>query len=552
MASTSSIASRFVSVALMCVSAAVAFGASQHSDASALPPLAPAPLARTTAGAAARCQTALGADCGAARKSGSAACLVCAGQHQHDLRAARCSNAVIGEYCHSGGGAAAPGTKFAVGFNNANCEAHPHAGIQLADGGWLMVGDSVCWDGSTPAIQRMVFVVVSDSDGKQRWSTRLGDIGFNYGKAGTQLQDGTVVVGGAKSVVDPDAQKAGYAYIEVRALWRLDVNTGEVLSENLYPNDGKMTGLRDGVMCVNPTTDGTNGLVATGYVGGEANYDKKTNQYDDEPMFLIFNGVAFGARLTFSSDLAAPPDVEFEVKLGLDESYGYVPMQGMRVHMDTSGSVAISAASCSGPYDDAWDMQFSLLSLNAETGKLQWAKRYVTGLASHPYGLALSAPGDATPGYVIAGHSMEDGRQPIGRLLKVRASDGAVVWDRSFTDRDERYYNIECYGVDATLDGGYIVTCGDGPMDIPAWMKKDCHEQAWTAFVYRADQSGQPLWTANVTDSTAKCVSDAGEHIVTARGGGYAVYVDSGTLGQPGTGGNFGLVVLDSDTSKAL
>ena len=445
--------------------------------------------------------------------------------------------------------ASPPGTRFAVGFNNSNCEAHPHAGVQLADGGWLMVGDSMCWDGSTPAMTRMIFVVASGSDGTLRWSKRIGDIGFNYGKYGTQLKDGTVVIGGSKSVVDEEAQKAGYSYIEVRALWRLDVNTGGVLSETLYPNDGKLNGLRDGVMCVSPTADGTNGLVVTGYVGGEANYDKKTKQYDDEPMFLIFNGVAFAARLTFSeTDHSAPPSVNFHVKLGLDQSYGYVPMQGMRVHMDTAGSVAVSAASCSGPYDDDWEMQFSLISLDASTGAMNWAKRYATHVASHPYSMTLSAAGDDVPGYVIAGHSIDSSRQPIGRLLKARASDGAMVWYLTFTDRDDRYWNIECYGVDATLDGGYIVTCGNGPETIPPWMK-DCHEKTWTAFVYRADQFGQALWTANVTDSAARCINDAGEHIITARDGGYAVYVDSGTLGQPGTGGNFGLVVLYPDTA---
>ena len=196
--------------------------------------------------------------------------------------------------------ASPPGTRFAVGFNNSNCEAHPHAGVQLADGGWLMVGDSMCWDGSTPAMTRMIFVVASGSDGTLRWSKRIGDIGFNYGKYGTQLKDGTVVIGGSKSVVDEEAQKAGYAYIEVRALWRLDVNTGGVLSETLYPNDGKLNGLRDGVMCVSPTADGTNGLVVTGYVGGEANYDKKTKQYDDEPMFLTYgvSGSPQGVRVS--------------------------------------------------------------------------------------------------------------------------------------------------------------------------------------------------------------------------------------------------------------
>ena len=47
------------------------------------------------------------------------------------------------------------------------------------------------------------------------------------------------------------------------------------------------------------------------------------------------------------------------------------------------------------------------------------------------------------------------------------------------------------------------------------------------------------------------CVNDAAEHVVAARAGGYAVYVDSGTLGKPGTGGNFGLVVLAPDTAPA-
>jgi len=447
-----------------------------------------------------------------------------------------------------------PPTKYAVGFNNSNCVSHPHAGVELQDGGYLIVGDSVCWDGSTPGLNRMVFVVATDRQGKLRWSTRLGDLGYNYGKYGAQLKDGTVVVGGAKSIVDDEAAKAGYAYIEVRCLWRLDASTGAVLSETLGGNDGKLTGLRDGVMCVTPTTDGTNGVVVTGYLGGEANYDKKTNQYDDEPMFFIFNGIAFADRLTFpEDDRSAPPSLDFSIKLGLDESYGYVPMQGMRVHMDgASNTLAVSAASCSGPYDGNWNMQFALLSLDASSGKLRWAKRYTTGVASHPYAMTLSHPNDPEPGYVIAGHSIDTGRQPIGRLLKARASDGKLLWDRTFTDRDDRYWNIECYGVDYTLDGGYIVTCGNGAEPpTPSWMTQ-CSQRTWTAFVYRTGAQGEMQWKANVTDAATKCIDDAGEFIVTAREGGYAVYVDSGTLGKQGTGGNFGLVVLGSDTASLV
>ena len=434
-----------------------------------------------------------------------------------------------------------PAVKFAVGFNNSNCEAHPHAGVELSDGAWLMVGDSQCWDGSAP-YKRGVFVVVAEPSGAQRWTRVLGDLGFNYGKYGSELADGTIVVGGAKSVRDADAARAGYAYIEVRALWRLDAKTGALLSETTFPNDGKLHGLRDGVMCATPTSDGTNGIVATGYVGGEANYDG--HDYDDEPMFLIFNGKAFAARLTYSTDdTAAPPTVEWVTDLGLNASYGFVPMQGMRTHM-RGDTVAVSAAANTGPYDGNWGMQFSLMNLDSTTGALRWAKMYAKADGSHPYSMTLSPPGDPEPGFVIAGHCVGCADQPIGRLLKARASDGSVAWDRTFTDRDDRYWNIECYGVDHTGLSGYIVTCGNGPETIPKWMK-DCSEQTWTAFLYRTDAEGKMLWKANATDAAKQCINDAGEHVVAAKDGGFAVYVDSGTLGKPGTGGNFGLVRLD-------
>ena len=104
-----------------------------------------------------------------------------------------------------------------------------------------------------------------------------------------------------------------------------------------------------------------------------------------------------------------------------------------------------------GPYDGKWQMQSSLLSVDATAGELAWAKSYEVGLASHPYAMTLSSPHDPVPGYVIAGHAVGVQPQPIGRLLKARASDGALVWHRTFIDRDPRYWNIECYGVDGSM-----------------------------------------------------------------------------------------------------
>ena len=47
------------------------------------------------------------------------------------LRAVGCLAAAAA----AGGHAAVPKVAFTAGYNNSNCEAHPHAGVELADGG---------------------------------------------------------------------------------------------------------------------------------------------------------------------------------------------------------------------------------------------------------------------------------------------------------------------------------------------------------------------------------------------------------------------------------
>ena len=64
----------------------------------------------------------------------------------------------------------------------------------------------------------------------------------------------------------------------------------------------------------------------------------------------------------------------------------------MRIHMlpGAANAIGVSAAACTGPYDDVWDMQFSLLSLRADSGKLNWAQMYKLGDAGHPYSMTLT------------------------------------------------------------------------------------------------------------------------------------------------------------------
>ena len=57
---------------------------------------------------------------------------------------------------------------------------------------------------------------------------------------------------------------------------------------------------------------------------------------------------------------------------------------------------------------------------------------------------------------------MKDGvNRCQGRLLKVEPSAGGVIFDHRFTSKLP-HRNIECYGLQSTPDGGFILTCGTG------------------------------------------------------------------------------------------
>ena len=97
-----------------------------------------------------------------------------------------------------------PPIDWVVGYSNGDCEAHPHAGVQLADGGYLMIGDSQCYDESSD-LKRSVFVVRTHANGTERWQTALGSIGYNYGKYAIELGDSTLLLATSMSQNSPES-----------------------------------------------------------------------------------------------------------------------------------------------------------------------------------------------------------------------------------------------------------------------------------------------------------------------------------------------------------
>ena len=95
-----------------------------------------------------------------------------------------------------------PNVTWAKGWLNGNCEAHNRAGVQTADGGYFLVGDGQCYDVKT-SFERQITAAKVAHNGTLEWYTNVGDIGYNYGKFGLELSDGTLVLAGMYIYIYP-------------------------------------------------------------------------------------------------------------------------------------------------------------------------------------------------------------------------------------------------------------------------------------------------------------------------------------------------------------
>lgn len=173
----------------------------------------------------------------------------------------------------SGGGL--PG---AHGYTFGMLQSQPHAGVQTRDGGFLMVGDGVDYYADPASgVARSMQIAKTDRDGGLQWKHMLGICGYNYGKFGIELADGTFLVAGALCVKRPDGSAPN---VMKRALVRLSA-TGEVLYNQTFANLGESALRRDGIMGVTEVL-GTGTIVATGFVGGVPKAGPVTNDGNDK------------------------------------------------------------------------------------------------------------------------------------------------------------------------------------------------------------------------------------------------------------------------------
>ena len=400
-----------------------------------------------------------------------------------------------------GGG---PPVQWVYGYGGAETEEHPHAAVQTADGGYVIVGES----GGEAATR--IFVVRTDERGAARFARSYGAGRINLGNFVLEEADGSVLVAGSW-----DAGRG--AVREDRVLLRLAPD-GAVAARRTYPAAG-----RDAIEGITLNADGS--VIAVGYRGAAQ---------EELTSFLVDSGRGFVMKLDAGLNVVwerPTPDRFFQ-------PFRVLPRG------DAPGYAVFGA--CRGR---AGQTVFCL-AFSDEQGNLGAPLTYGAG-TSHPYDFDAAPDG----GYILAGHvsSCTDGCWD-GWLVRVDAA-GRELWNLAFGEPNggspERMFE-ECYGVRSVpggsgggSGGGFIAACASG-VEPGNEARPDDPLNTWRAYVVRVTEAGAIRWQATYGSPHA---NNAAEFVLPARGGGFAVFADSDEHG-PGWG-NFALYRLAGDPPPA-
>ena len=333
-----------------------------------------------------------------------------------------------------------PAVAWRKAFDFAPSESHPHAGVEAHDGGFLMAGDGLDYTNANPAINRYVYMLKTDAHGNEEWRLTLGTVGWNYGKFCVQLDDHSFVLSGAFTAVSV----ADGAQVLHRGLVHVGANGTVLQGPLLLPVH--TAGKQEGFTGIALAEDGA--LVATGFYNAWPGYP-------DQAMFLVYGQ----AGLTkFVPDSNGQWTVAFDILVNTT-GQPFTTAEGMRVLYDEKEQVYAVSHTVQMQGGQPGTFEFGMTSFTLG-GEQKWTRAFpakagaLAGIASHPYALTLGNDGS----YAIGGLAVNP-PDTQGRLVSV-ATTGDVLFDQRFHGLPD--YNVECYGVQPTQDGGYILTCGYG------------------------------------------------------------------------------------------
>ncbi len=387
-----------------------------------------------------------------------------------------------------------PRVEWVYGYGGWYTEEHPHAAIEAADGGFVVVGES------TGATRSRIFVVRTDARGRELFARSYGEGRYNLGNFLLQEADGGFLVAGSWDAGSDAVQ-------EDRVLLRLAPD-GEVRAMRTYPAPR-----RDAIEGITVNADGS--MIAVGY---------RDAAQDELNSFIVDTGRAFVMKLT--GDL----DVVWE--RGLPGAM----FQAFRVQPRTDAPGWAVFGACIG----SGEQTRFCLSFTDEEGNAAAPVIYGTR-NSHPYDFDAANGG----GFILTGHvSMCPDGCWDGLLVRVDAT-GRELWSVSFGEPNggtpERMFE-ECYGVRSVPGGGYVTACGSG-VEPDNEAHPDDPLNPWRAYVVRVTETGTIQWQASYGSPHT---NNAAEFVLPTRDGGYAVFADSDEHGA-GEGANIAIYKLAGD-----
>jgi len=330
----------------------------------------------------------------------------------------------------------APGTRGQVD------DAHPVNGVELSNGDYAIVGKALrCED--CPGSEGFA-VVVDGSTGRTKWQWTLNSRKDDVLNAVVEVPDGS----GDVLVVGYQTVGSGNNSVAKRSVTRLQGTDGTLVWTSTSFGDSQRS---HGAWEMITVSDDKSTILLSGV---------HKRAFREEMWFKSYGNVADGQAIVMEipvSALGAPVRAESATwtkawtQRGMTTAKAARPVPG--------GGVVVLL------WGDDDDSSASLQHFNANRESLWGPTRY--GRA-HGEGtdVAVSENGRT---FAITGHGCTRCQgELLGKLTKVRARNGRMVWSKGFASCDpEKYpsctpiYN-ECWGVSAVSNRGFVLACGTG------------------------------------------------------------------------------------------
>lgn len=339
----------------------------------------------------------------------------------------------------------APEVAWISGWGTAQ-EDHVFEGVSLQGREFCVVGKC----GEPHSSQTDGFVMKGDVTGKQEWQTLLGERGcHDEARCIVEVRNGFLI--GGTAGVGRNSSKA--------CLWKLS-SAGEIEWKKVL--DHTKNGAIRGLDVVDDES-----LVATGYI------------QSDENVIPFISDESVGIVLKFN----VTGEIEWQKELPFSQGSKILASQ-------KQGTITICGTtwrdSLNSEHQDAFLVQFS------SQGKK---------LFQHFYGgAAMDQCFDfdtLSDGFVLAGHTVGRESENWDVWLVRTDSEGKMLWQQTYDQlsggTSKKIFD-ECYGVQQTSDGGFVLACGSG-IEPDNVADEESSDTIWAACLLKTDGLGLPCWT---------------------------------------------------------